>query len=78
MKTAWVSASDFSKGFDDPAGGTAYGEQFIKQNPGIDVVFQVAGKTGNGVIDAACAAGIDAIGVDVDQHAVLSGRRSAS
>ena len=45
-----------------------YGEQFIKLNPGIDVVFQVAGLTGNGVIDAACAAGIGAIGVDVDQH----------
>ena len=68
MKSAWVSASDFVKGFADQAGGTAYGEQFIKQNPGIDVVFQVAGLTGNGVIDAACAAGISAIGVDVDQH----------
>ncbi len=68
MKSAWVSASDFVKGFADQAGGTAYGEQFIKLNPGIDVVFQVAGLTGNGVIDAACAAGIGAIGVDVDQH----------
>ena len=68
MKSAWVSASDFVKGFADQAGGTAYGEQFIKLNPGIDVVFQVAGLTGNGVIDAACSAGIGAIGVDVDQH----------
>jgi basic membrane protein A len=68
MKSAWVSASDFVKGFADQAGGTAYGEQFIKQNPGIDVVFQVAGLTGTGVIDAACSAGINSIGVDVDQH----------
>ena len=68
MKSAWVSASDFVKGFADQAGGTAFGDQFIKQNPGIDVVFQVAGLTGNGVIDAACAAGINAIGVDVDQY----------
>jgi basic membrane protein A and related proteins len=68
MKSAWVSASDFVKGFADQAGGTAYGEQFIKQNAGIDVVFQVAGLTGNGVIDAACAAGINAVGVDVDQY----------
>jgi len=68
MKTAWVSASNFVKGFADQAGGTAFGDQFIKQNPGIDVVFQVAGLTGNGVIDAACAAGINAIGVDVDQY----------
>ncbi len=68
VKTAWVSASDFVKGFYDQAGGTSFGAQFIKQNPGIDVVFQVAGSTGNGVIDAACAAGINAIGVDVDQY----------
>ena len=45
-----------------------FGTQFIKQNPGIDVVFQVAGSTGNGVIDAACTAKINAIGVDVDQY----------
>ena len=32
------------------------------------MVFQVAGLTGNGVIDAACAAGISAVGVDVDQY----------
>ncbi len=68
MKSAWVSASDFVKGFFDQPGGAAFGQQFIKQNPGIDVVFQVAGNTGNGVIDAACAAKINAIGVDVDQY----------
>jgi basic membrane lipoprotein Med (substrate-binding protein (PBP1-ABC) superfamily) len=68
MKSAWVSASDFVKGFFDQPGGAAFGTQFIKQNPGIDVVFQVAGNTGNGVIDAACAAKINAVGVDVDQY----------
>jgi basic membrane lipoprotein Med (substrate-binding protein (PBP1-ABC) superfamily) len=68
VKTAWVSASDFTKGFFDQTGGTTFGAQFIKQNAGIDVVFQVAGNTGNGVIDAACAAKINAIGVDVDQY----------
>jgi basic membrane protein A len=68
VKTAWVSASDFVKGFYDQAGGTTFGQQFIKQNTGIDVVFQVAGSTGNGVIDAGCAAKINVIGVDVDQH----------
>ena len=67
VKSAWVSASDFVKGFYDQSGGTTFGQQFIAQNPGIDVVFQVAGQTGNGVIDAACAAKINAIGVDVDQ-----------
>jgi basic membrane protein A len=68
VKTAWVSASDFTKGFFDQAGGAAFGRNFIKLNPGIDVVFQVAGQTGNGVIDSACAGKINAIGVDVDQH----------
>ena len=63
-----MTASDFVKGFFDQAGGKTFGAQFIKQNPGIDVVFQVAGNTGNGVIDAACAAKINAIGVDVDQY----------
>jgi basic membrane protein A len=68
VKTAWVSDSDFRVGFADQAAGKTFGDQFIKQNKGIDVLFQVAGLTGNGVIDAACAAGINAIGVDVDQH----------
>ena len=68
MYSAWVSASDFTKGFFDQTGGRTFGAQFIKQHPGIDVVFQVAGNTGNGVIDAACAAKINAIGVDVDQY----------
>jgi basic membrane protein A and related proteins len=68
VAVAWVSASDFVKGFYDQTGGATFGQQFIKQNAGIDVVFQVAGNTGNGVIDAACAANIGAIGVDVDQY----------
>jgi len=68
MKSAWVSASDFVKGFADQSAGKDFAAIFIRQNPGIDVVFQVAGLTGNGVIDAACTAKINAIGVDVDQY----------
>jgi basic membrane protein A len=68
VKAAWVSDSDFRLGFADQAAGKTFGQQFIQQNEGIDVLFQVAGLTGNGVIDAACEAGISAIGVDVDQH----------
>lgn len=68
VKAAWVSDSDFRLGFADQAAGKTFGQQFITQNAGIDVLFQVAGLTGNGVIDAACEAGINAIGVDVDQH----------
>jgi basic membrane protein A and related proteins len=66
VKTAYVSTSDFTKAFNDPKTGTAFATQFIKAN-GVDVLFQVAGKTGNGVLDAACKANIMAIGVDVDQ-----------
>jgi basic membrane protein A len=68
VKVNWVSDSDFRAGFADQAGGVTFANQFLQQNPDVDVLFQVAGLTGNGVIDAACAAGIDAIGVDVDQH----------
>ena len=63
---AWVTTSDFTKAFNDPVTGTNFGQQFITTNKP-DVLFQVAGKTGNGVLDAACAAGIYGIGVDVDQ-----------
>jgi basic membrane protein A and related proteins len=68
VKSAFVSDSDFKVGFADQAAGKTFGDQFIKQNAGLDVLFQVAGLTGNGIVDAACAAKINAIGVDVDQH----------
>ena len=68
VKSAFVSDSDFRVGFADQAAGKTFGDQFIKQNTGIDVLFQVAGLTGNGIIDSACAANINAVGVDVDQH----------
>ncbi len=67
VKVAYVS-DDLNKAFNDPAGGKAFATQFIQQNTGLDVLFQVAGKTGNGVLAAACDANINAIGVDVDQH----------
>lgn len=64
---AWVTDSDFIKAFNDPDGGKNFAKQMLAQFPNIDVMFQVAGKTGNGVLDAACDANIKAIGVDVDQ-----------
>ena len=66
LHTAWVTTSDFTKAFNDPVTGTNFGQQFITTNKP-DVLFQVAGKTGNGILDAACAANILGIGVDVDQ-----------
>ncbi len=36
-------------------------------NPDVDVLFQVAGKTGNGMLDSVVEHGIYGFGVDVDQ-----------
>jgi basic membrane protein A and related proteins len=66
VKSAYVTDSDFVKAFNDPVTGKAFGKQFIEQQKP-DVLFQVAGKTGNGILDAACDAGISGVGVDVDQ-----------
>jgi basic membrane protein A len=66
----YVSTSDFGVAFNDPAAGRTFAEQFIDTND-VDVLFQVAGKTGNGVLEAACAADIHGIGVDVDQWVSL-------
>ena len=59
------SDPDPAKGFNDPAKGRTIGEQFISQ--GADVLFQIAGLTGQGALEAACNADIIGIGVDVDQ-----------
>jgi basic membrane protein A len=66
----YVSTSDFGVAFNDPGEGKLFAEQFIGTND-VDVMFQVAGKTGNGVLEAACEAGIHGIGVDVDQWLAL-------
>jgi basic membrane protein A len=63
----YVSGAPDTKAFNDPAGGKAAADQLLSQNPDIDVLFQVAGKTGNGVLQSACDHNIHAIGVDVDQ-----------
>jgi len=52
-------------GFNDPTKGKAIAQQFISQKA--DVIFQIAGLTGQGALEAACAANIWGIGVDVDQ-----------
>jgi basic membrane protein A len=63
----YVTDSDLTLAFNDPAGGKTFAEQFLAQNENVDVLFQVAGKTGNGMLQAVEEAGIYAIGVDVDQ-----------
>ena len=71
VDVGYVTTSDFGKAFNDPATGKTFGTQFIQQK-GDDVMFQVAGKTGNGVLQAACAAKITGLGVDVDQYLSLN------
>ncbi|HLX33962.1 MAG TPA: BMP family ABC transporter substrate-binding protein [Candidatus Limnocylindrales bacterium] len=68
VDVAYVT-NDFSNAaFQDQAGGKVFAQNFLAHNPNVDVLFQVAGLTGNGVLDAACAANIYGIGVDVDQY----------
>ena len=65
--SAYVT-NDFSqKAFHDQAGGKSFADNFLKQNKDVDVLFQVAGETGNGVLDSACEKKIFGVGVDVDQ-----------
>jgi basic membrane protein A len=67
VELGWVSPAIDNKAFNDPAGGKAFAQQMLQTNPDIDVIFQVAGKTGNGVLQAACDKNIYGVGVDVDQ-----------
>ena len=65
----YVTDTDFVLAFNDPAAGKSFASQFLAQNADVDVLFQVAGKTGNGMLQAVEEAGIYGIGVDVDQWA---------
>jgi basic membrane protein A len=60
---------DPTKGFNDPSKGKTIAGQFIGQKA--DVLFQIAGLTGQGVLQAACDKNIHGIGVDVDQAVSL-------
>jgi basic membrane protein A len=63
-------STDITKAFNDPGTGKSIAQQMIGQKA--DVIFQVAGLSGSGAIEAACAApGVAGIGVDVDQSKSL-------
>jgi basic membrane protein A and related proteins len=62
---------NYSNGFGDPAKGKELADAMFAQ--GANVVYQVAGGTGTGVIQAAQAAKKYAIGVDSDQDAIAPG-----
>jgi len=62
---------NYSNGFGDPAKGKQLADAMFSQ--GANVVYQVAGGTGTGVIQAAQSANKYAIGVDSDQDAIAPG-----
>ena len=64
-----VVTAVYVEDFNAPDKGEAAAKTMIAQ--GVDVVFQVAGLTGTGVLRAACNAKIYGIGVDVDQYLSL-------
>ncbi len=67
VELKYISPAPDAKAFADPPGGKAFAQQLLSTYKDVDVMFQVAGSTGNGVLQAACDAKIYAIGVDVDQ-----------
>jgi basic membrane protein A len=62
-------SEDITTAFNDPATGASLAEVMIDQDA--DVIFQVAGLSGQGALEAACDAGVYGIGVDVDQALAL-------
>jgi basic membrane protein A len=66
VKPDIVTLNQYIPDFNDPATGKVVAQDFINQ--GADVIFGVAGNTGNGGLLAAKEAGLMAIGVDVDQY----------
>ncbi len=61
----------FVGSFEDPAKGKEMALTIF--NKGADIIFQIAGNTGNGVIEAAKDGGFYAIGVDSDQGYIAPG-----
>lgn len=63
--------SGYANSFGDPSKGKEMALAQIEQ--GADIVYQVAGGTGEGVINAAKEKGVFAIGVDSDQDYIAEG-----
>ncbi len=61
----------YADSFGDPAKGQQMAQAMFDE--GVDIVYQVAGGTGIGIIEAAKAAGRYAIGVDTDQDSMAPG-----
>jgi basic membrane protein A len=71
IKVLSAYAGSGPEAFHDPVKGKSLAlSQFSR---GADVIFQAAGSTGNGVIDAAVERGLYAIGVDANQNYMAPG-----
>ena len=70
VEIKYLSAAPDKTAFADSAGGKSSALTLLgaQGNQDIDVIFQVAGLSGNGVLEAACEKKIWGIGVDVDQY----------
>lgn len=66
-----VTSADLGFDFDHPAHGRQAAEKLFRH--GADIVFNLAGQSGLGVLQAAAKPGRFAIGVDADQDAVVPG-----
>lgn len=73
MEVAGIQKGDiivqFAGGWNDPAKGKELAHTMYQQ--GADIVFQVAGGTGDGIFQAAKEVGRYAMGVDSDQYFIL-------
>ena len=69
VKASVAVTKVYVEDFNAPDKGEAAAKTMIGQ--GADVIFQVAGLTGAGVLRAACSAKVYGIGVDVDQYLSL-------
>ena len=63
--------TNFAGTFSDPAKGKQAAKQLFAQ--GADIVFQIAGLTGNGALEAAAEEGKYVIGVDSNQNPLYPG-----
>lgn len=68
----FISAENDYSGFESPERGYEIATQMYQN--GVDVIYAVAGLTGNGVIQAANRQGKMVIGVDADQDHMAKGR----
>ncbi|MEE4241587.1 MAG: BMP family ABC transporter substrate-binding protein [Desulfopila sp.] len=72
MHTIFLSGeNDQSSGFDNPEQGRLQAEALY--NEGVDIIFSVAGLSGNGIIRAAADTKNFVIGVDADQDYMAKG-----